>query len=78
VTDQDAHADRITRLEEALLFAERRVDELHEEVLGLGGKLERVAGRLAALERHALVQSPEADGGSDTGGGAASDPAAPA
>jgi len=61
VTDQDAHADRITRLEEALLFAERRLDQLHEEVLGLAGAVERVSTRLAALERHTLAQSPADD-----------------
>ncbi|MFG0244212.1 MAG: hypothetical protein ACF8R9_15630 [Phycisphaerales bacterium JB054] len=38
-------------LEEAALFAERRIDELHEQVLALSGRLEMLARRFERLER---------------------------
>ena len=43
-------ADRVMGLEEASLFAERRLDELHEQVLALSGRLEMLARRLERLE----------------------------
>ncbi|MBK7405498.1 MAG: hypothetical protein IPJ41_12920 [Phycisphaerales bacterium] len=43
--------ERLTRLEEATLFAERRLDELHEEVLGLSGLLAALAARVSRLEQ---------------------------
>jgi hypothetical protein len=44
-------AQRLTRLEEALLFAEHRLDQLHHEMLAASARLERVSLRLAAVER---------------------------
>lgn len=38
-------------LEEAALFAERRIDELHEQVLALSGRLEMLGRRFERLER---------------------------
>lgn len=61
MAEHDADADRITRLEEALLFSERRTDQLHEEVLGLSALLGRVIARVSALERQTLLQSPDAE-----------------
>lgn len=65
-------ADRLTGLEEASLFAERRIDELHEQVLALSGRLEMLGRRLERLERSldALGASrgeDEGEGGGDTG-----------
>ena len=41
-------------LEEAALFAERRIDELHEQVLALSGRVEMLARRFERLERVVL------------------------
>ena len=49
-----AEPDRIMGLEEAALFAERRIDELHEQVLALSGRLEMLARRFERLERVVL------------------------
>ena len=49
--DPDRVSDRIMGLEEAALFAERRIDELHEQVLALSGRLEMLARRFERLER---------------------------
>lgn len=45
--------DRLTGLEEASMFAERRLDELHEQVLALSGRVEMLGRRLERVE-HAL------------------------
>jgi len=51
VTTPSPDPERVTRLEEAILFAERRIDELHTEVLRIGTKLDSLGTRLASLER---------------------------
>lgn len=48
-------------LEEASLFAERRIDELHEQVLALSGRLEMLARRFERLERVVLEIRSNAD-----------------
>lgn len=42
--------ERLIRLEEALLFCERRVEELGEQVLALSGRVEMLASRLGSVE----------------------------
>ncbi|MCC7388778.1 MAG: hypothetical protein IT431_08410 [Phycisphaerales bacterium] len=42
--------ERATRLEEAVLFGERRVEELAEQVLALSGRVEALSRRLGAVE----------------------------
>lgn len=42
---------RILRLEEAQMYADRAVEQLHEEVLGLGRRVEEVLARIQRLEQ---------------------------
>lgn len=39
------------KLEEALLFSERRGEELSEQVLALSGRVEALSARLGAVEK---------------------------
>lgn len=71
-------ADRLTGLEEASLFAERRLDELHEQVLALSGRVEMLTRRLERVE-HVVRQlraerdnddeNADGDGGTGPAGG---------
>ncbi len=58
--DRDAHAE-ILRLQEALGFAERRSDQLNEEVLEVNRRLDEVLRRLSRLEGRveSLANPPE-------------------
>lgn len=57
----DAVHERLNRLEEAALFADRRLDELHEEVLTLAGRLDALAARLARFEQASTPPPDPAD-----------------
>lgn len=52
---------RIQHLEESLGYADRRTDQLHEELVELSGRLDQALRRLAKLEGRveALAESPE-------------------
>ncbi len=54
-------SERVTRLEEAVLFAERRLEQVHEEVLACSRRLDGALARLAALERAASRAEAGAD-----------------
>jgi hypothetical protein len=58
--------ERATRLEEAVLFCERRVEELAEQVLALSGRVEALSRRLGAVEKvmgRVLVDDEPPEGG---------------
>lgn len=50
-----SESERLRRLEESMLFAEHRLDQLHEHTLALARRVETVESRLAALERMLLA-----------------------
>lgn len=45
-----SHLDSLHRLEEVIAFTDRRVDELHEGMLDLAERLQRIADRLSVIE----------------------------
>jgi hypothetical protein len=61
--ERDRDHERMDRLEEAVLFAERRLDLLHEEMLACSARLEKLSARIAALELAGVEPEDEPDGG---------------
>lgn len=64
--------ERLMRLEESLLFADRRLDELHEQVLLLLGRVEALTARVAGVERafgEATERGEDSEPNAEAGGG---------
>jgi hypothetical protein len=62
MAEQSNESERLTRLEEATLFSERRLDELHEEVLALSKLVDALGSRLRAIELARLSEAEDASG----------------